>query len=99
MEGVLDQSGGSLEGSQSPEAGMAVQSDDEEYEPEEEDEDEEGGYVLMARARSGGSGKRHTWSAEEDQRLRDLVRHFGPRKWGIISTHFRNRNAKQCHQR
>jgi hypothetical protein len=43
--------------------------------------------------------KRHTWTAEEDRRLRDLVDHYGPRKWATISTNFKNRNAKQCHQR
>lgn len=43
--------------------------------------------------------KRHTWTGEEDRRLKELVRTVGPRKWGIISTHFKNRNAKQCHQR
>ncbi|GAB5036329.1 myb-like dna-binding domain containing partial [Nannochloropsis oceanica] len=43
--------------------------------------------------------KRHTWTTEEDRRLKELVHTVGPKKWGIISTHFNNRNAKQCHQR
>jgi hypothetical protein len=29
----------------------------------------------------------------------DLVKAIGPRKWNFISTHFKGRNAKQCHQR
>jgi len=43
--------------------------------------------------------KRHTWTTEEDRRLKELVQTVGPKKWGVISTHFNNRNAKQCHQR
>ena len=43
--------------------------------------------------------KRHTWTGEEDRRLKELVKTVGPRKWGVIATHFKNRNAKQCHQR
>lgn len=45
------------------------------------------------------AGKRQSWTAEEDRMLKDMVKQFGPRKWGTIANQFGNRNAKQCHQR
>jgi hypothetical protein len=55
--------------------------------------------MLVPGIYAAQSTKRQTWTTEEDERLRDLVHRIGARKWGVIATYFRNRNAKQCHQR
>jgi hypothetical protein len=39
------------------------------------------------------------WTDEEDQKVRDLVRIHGPKKWSIIATHLPGRIGKQCRER
>jgi len=39
------------------------------------------------------------WTAPEDERLVQLVREFGPKKWKAIASHLPNRIAKQCRER
>jgi len=39
------------------------------------------------------------WTVPEDERLVQLVREFGPKKWKAIASHLPNRIAKQCRER
>jgi hypothetical protein len=50
---------------------------------------------------SGDSGShvKGAWSDEEDQRLRDLVEKYGPKRWSVIAEHLPGRIGKQCRER
>lgn len=39
------------------------------------------------------------WTEEEDRKLNDLVKKFGPKKWSIIAAHLPGRIGKQCRER
>ena len=39
------------------------------------------------------------WTKEEDNRIIDLVKRFGPKKWSIIAQHLTGRIGKQCRER
>jgi hypothetical protein len=39
------------------------------------------------------------WSDEEDQRLKELVEQFGPKRWSVIAEHLPGRIGKQCRER
>lgn len=43
--------------------------------------------------------KKGPWTAEEDQKVVDLVARFGPKKWTLIATHLDGRIGKQCRER
>ena len=47
----------------------------------------EGGHVKGA------------WSDEEDQRLKELVTKYGPKRWSLIAEHLPGRIGKQCRER
>lgn len=42
---------------------------------------------------------RGPWKAEEDERLLELVRNFGPRSWAAIAVALQGRSGKQCRER
>ena len=55
-------------------------------------------------AKKGGSGREKgtkvpRWSAEEDQKLRDLVVQKGTQQWAQIALQMPYRNGKQCRER
>lgn len=39
------------------------------------------------------------WSAEEDQKVKELVAKYGPKKWSQIAQHLPGRIGKQCRER
>lgn len=67
------------------------------------------GFGKSSPKASGGDGKpsksarravvKGPWTAPEDERLVQLVREFGPKKWKAIASHLPNRIAKQCRER
>ncbi|CAM9384666.1 unnamed protein product, partial [Choristocarpus tenellus] len=42
---------------------------------------------------------RGPWSSEEDDHLRELVAHFGAKKWNFLAREFPGRTGKQCRER
>lgn len=58
------------------------------------------------RKRSGSSKKgesnshvKGAWSDEEDQKLKELVEQYGPKRWSLISQELPGRIGKQCRER
>ena len=43
--------------------------------------------------------EKRAWSTEENTRLGELVKEYGPGNWGEIATKLSSRNAKQCRER
>ncbi|GFR89352.1 Myb-related protein A-like isoform X2 [Elysia marginata] len=39
------------------------------------------------------------WTREEDNRVIQLVREYGPKRWTLISKHLKGRTGKQCRER
>jgi len=39
------------------------------------------------------------WTKEEDEKLKELVDIYGPKKWSVIAQHFPGRIGKQCRER
>nr|XP_039257094.1 uncharacterized protein LOC120333788 [Styela clava] len=39
------------------------------------------------------------WTKEEDERVIELVKKYGPKKWSLISKHLKGRIGKQCRER
>uniref|UniRef100_A0A8C7X1N8 V-myb avian myeloblastosis viral oncogene homolog-like 1 n=1 Tax=Oryzias sinensis TaxID=183150 RepID=A0A8C7X1N8_9TELE len=39
------------------------------------------------------------WTKEEDQKVIDLVRKYGPKRWSVIAKHLQGRIGKQCRER
>ncbi|KAL4635199.1 myb-related protein A [Arapaima gigas] len=39
------------------------------------------------------------WTKEEDQRVIELVRKYGPKRWSVIAKHLQGRIGKQCRER
>ncbi|XP_077592122.1 myb-related protein A [Stigmatopora nigra] len=39
------------------------------------------------------------WTREEDQKVIDLVRKYGPKRWSVIAKHLKGRIGKQCRER
>ena len=39
------------------------------------------------------------WTKEEDQKVVELVKLYGPKKWSIISQKLKGRIGKQCRER
>ncbi|XP_073013712.1 transcription factor MYB44-like [Typha latifolia] len=44
-------------------------------------------------------GSKVAWTPEEDEALRILVKHIGPKHWSLISKSFSGRTAKSCRLR
>lgn len=40
-----------------------------------------------------------SWSKEEDEKVVELVKRYGPKKWTLIAKHLRGRIGKQCRER
>lgn len=62
-----------------------------------DDEDEDHGH-----RRNGGHRKlcsRGHWRPHEDDRLKDLVAHYGPQNWNLISEKLQGRSGKSCRLR
>lgn len=49
--------------------------------------------------RGDASHVKGAWSDEEDQKLRELVEQYGPKKWSLISQELPGRIGKQCRER
>lgn len=43
--------------------------------------------------------KKGPWTQEEDRKVVELVRIYGPKKWTLIATHLAGRIGKQCRER
>ncbi|KAF8783400.1 Transcriptional activator Myb like protein [Argiope bruennichi] len=39
------------------------------------------------------------WTKEEDEKVIELVKKYGPKKWTVIAKHLRGRIGKQCRER
>lgn len=39
------------------------------------------------------------WTKEEDDKLREMVAKYGPKRWSIIAQHIPGRIGKQCRER
>ncbi|XP_026736085.1 transcriptional activator Myb isoform X2 [Trichoplusia ni] len=39
------------------------------------------------------------WTKEEDEKVMDLVKRYGPKKWTLIARHLKGRIGKQCRER
>jgi len=39
------------------------------------------------------------WTKEEDERVVELVRKYGPKRWTLIAKHLKGRIGKQCRER
>eukprot|EP01052_Picozoa_sp_SAG31_P007698 SAG31_NODE_371_length_16628_cov_3.741943_6_plen_120_part_00 len=39
------------------------------------------------------------WKQEEDEKIRELVAQYGPKKWSLIASHLPGRIGKQCRER
>ncbi|KAL0484549.1 hypothetical protein AKO1_011597 [Acrasis kona] len=51
---------------------------------------------------TGSDGLAHVkgaWSDEEDQKLKDLVKKYGPKRWSVIAEKLPGRIGKQCRER
>ena len=57
------------------------------------------GFAQMVPAKKQNSAPRHKFSAEEDQRLKDLVAELGESNWNEISARLGNRTPRQCRER
>merc|ERR1719221_504254 len=42
---------------------------------------------------------KRAWTAEEDEKLLEVVTKFGAQRWSLISTHLPGRVGKQCRER
>mmetsp|Transcript_10500 Transcript_10500/g.29879 ORF Transcript_10500/g.29879 Transcript_10500/m.29879 type:complete len:443 (-) Transcript_10500:300-1628(-) len=40
-----------------------------------------------------------SWTQEEDERLRELVEQYGPKRWSLISQTLKSKGSKQCRRR
>ena len=43
--------------------------------------------------------RKGTWTKEEDEKVVDLVRKYGPNRWALVAQHLKGRLAKQCRER
>ena len=43
--------------------------------------------------------QKRTWSKEEDQKLVELVKLYGPQQWNSIAKTLKMRSGKQCRER
>ncbi|PSN37597.1 Myb protein [Blattella germanica] len=69
---------------------------------EEDVSDESAAEEVLPTARSGGrkSINKGRWSKEEeDEKVVELVRRYGPKKWTLIARHLKGRIGKQCRER
>jgi len=59
--------------------------------------------MLVRYEDSSGSGsvgtQRRQWSNDEDETVRELVRHHGTRAWTLVASHLTGRTGKQCRER
>ncbi|KAK9688230.1 Myb-like DNA-binding domain [Popillia japonica] len=39
------------------------------------------------------------WTKEEDEKVKELVKKYGPKKWTLIARHLKGRIGKQCRER
>ena len=39
------------------------------------------------------------WTKEEDEKVRELVKKYGPKRWSMIAKHLSGRIGKQCRER
>jgi hypothetical protein len=39
------------------------------------------------------------WTKEEDEKVVDLVKKYGPKRWTLIAKHLKGRIGKQCRER
>lgn len=54
---------------------------------------------INSSARKKECTKKGAWSAEEDQKVVELVAEYGPKKWTLIATQLEGRIGKQCRER
>eukprot|EP01028_Stygiella_incarcerata_P002982 TRINITY_DN15662_c0_g1_i3.p1 TRINITY_DN15662_c0_g1~~TRINITY_DN15662_c0_g1_i3.p1 ORF type:complete len:397 (-),score=130.02 TRINITY_DN15662_c0_g1_i3:8-1198(-) len=67
-----------------------------------DDVDDESGMKKETKVRKrqrGGSFVKGNWTAEEDQKLLDLVAEYGPKRWSYIASKLSGRIGKQCRER
>lgn len=62
-----------------------------------EDEDDGGG--AKARRKAGDSNSKRPWSREENEKLMQLVKQYGAKRWSLIAMHLPGRVGKQCRER
>jgi hypothetical protein len=56
--------------------------------------------MMMGSEPDDEANKKNAWTKEEDERLCELVAHFGPKKWSIIAQQLgTDRVGKQCRER
>jgi hypothetical protein len=80
---------------------------DDEYSDKSSKKSKSGQKKTNTRKRSNKSSKKGdssthvkgAWSDEEDQKLRELVEQYGPKRWSLISQELPGRIGKQCRER
>lgn len=55
--------------------------------------------ITRMQIRKPGWLGRRKFQKEEDERLRNLVDHFGENNWPLIASHMHGRTARQCRER
>ncbi|KAF1781217.1 Cyclic nucleotide-binding-like [Phytophthora cactorum] len=69
--------------------------------PEEsfgEDDEESNGVKKTARRKTDSNSKR-PWTREENDKLMQLVKQYGAKRWSLIAMHLPGRVGKQCRER
>lgn len=65
----------------------------------EEDEDNNNNGVKKMTQRKTDSNSKRPWTREENEKLMQLVKQYGAKRWSLIAMHLPGRVGKQCRER
>ncbi|CAH0484344.1 unnamed protein product [Peronospora farinosa] len=65
---------------------------------EEDDDNNNNGITKMMRRKTDTNSKR-PWTREENEKLMQLVKQYGAKRWSLIAMHLPGRVGKQCRER
>ena len=65
---------------------------------EEDDDNNSNGVKKMMRRKTDTNSKR-PWTREENEKLMQLVKQYGAKRWSLIAMHLPGRVGKQCRER
>jgi len=65
----------------------------------EEDDDNSNNGVKKSTRRKADSNSKRPWTREENEKLMQLVKQYGAKRWSLIAMHLPGRVGKQCRER
>lgn len=72
---------------------------DDQYDDEDDDGDESGSKGRRKSGGGGDSNSKRPWTREENEKLMQLVKQYGAKRWSLIAMHLPGRVGKQCRER